>query len=119
MYGRQVRYLDVNNKDDRGEFGERGAQRIEGGIAWTVPYLEGDDSTCTLKRGQERDKKVMEKDILISMNSSLGCGFEKEGLLRRRIIEKDLLDRGLSASARRKVEIGNRVRGLRGETDPR
>jgi hypothetical protein len=62
---------------------------------------------------------VRERDILVSMYSGLGCGIEKEGLLRRRIVEKDLLDGGLSASARRKVEIGNRVRGLRGETDPR
>jgi hypothetical protein len=53
------------------------------------------------------------------MYSSLGCGFEEEGLLWKNIVEKDLLDGGLPASARRKVEIRNGAWWLRGKTDPR
>jgi hypothetical protein len=52
--------------------------------------------------GQERKeaRKVM-SDALVSVFSYSRGRFEKEGLFRRHVVEKALLDRGLTASARR------------------
>jgi len=40
-------------------------------------------------------------DALVSVFSYPRCRFEKEGLFRRHVVEKALLDRGLTASAGR------------------
>ena len=45
-------------------------------------------------------------DALVSVFSYSRCRFEEEGLLRRHVVEKALLDGGLTTSAgREKVEI--------------
>jgi hypothetical protein len=49
------------------------------------------------------------------MFSYSSCGFEKESLFGGYVVEKELLDGCLSASARGKVESGD-MRGV--ETDP-
>jgi len=54
---------------------------------------------------------------LVSVFSYSRCRFEKKGLFRGYVVEKELLDGSLSAPARGKDERGStRVRG--GKTDP-
>jgi len=57
-------------------------------------------------------------NALVMMFSYSRCGFEKEGLFRRYVVEKELLDGGLSTSARGKIEIGDMMRVRGAETDP-
>lgn len=66
--------------------------------------------------GRVRVSKM--SDALVWMFSCPRCGFEKEGLFRGYVVEKELLDGGLSTSARGKIEIGDRRWVRRGETDP-
>lgn len=43
-------------------------------------------------------------DALVSMFGYPRCRFEKEGLFRRHVVEKTLLDGGLTTSEERKVK---------------
>jgi hypothetical protein len=46
-------------------------------------------------------------DALVSMFGYPRCRFEKEGLFRRHVVEKTLLDGGLTTSEERNVKIRN------------
>lgn len=61
-------------------------------------------------------------DALVLVLSRSRRGFEKEGLFCGHVVEKELLDGGLSTSARRNVEIGDNTKtreGRRTPVDPR
>ena len=63
-------------------------------------------------------KARRKSNALVSMFSYSRGRLEKEGLLRRYVVEEELLDGCLSTSARGKVESGDMTRVRGEETDP-
>lgn len=107
--------LDVDDEDQGGELGERRAERLQRGIARTIPYLEGDDCAGTrngLVSGLR--SRLVEARAAAKADRAKGCEaggryalvgvfqdsirlIKVEGLFFVLAVEHDLLDRSLPA----------------------
>lgn len=78
-----VKISNVYDKDYSRKIGERCTECVDGGVSWTVPYLQRDDGV---------------NEVLCNAHSRL----KVKSLFNREIIEEDLEYGGLSAPSHTK-----------------
>lgn len=101
--------MDINNKYDEGETGERNTEGVCCDIPRTVPNLEWNDCAGQTAESGADCARREERYALVSVLQDTGCWLQIECLLGDGLVEEDLLDGRLPTPERRRSEKGQGV----------